>query len=341
MALSMIIFLKPNLSLIKEKEFRQFLVDRRVEVIPIKRKERLLLVVVGRFGELVKREVESHKSVEKILETDRPYKLASKSFKQQKTKIHLENGTVLGNSEIIFMAGPCSVETKEQITKIAKEVKAAGCKVLRGGAFKPRTGPYDFQGLGKVALHFLKEAAAEYGLSVITEIMDVRDIELVEKYADIFQVGARNMQNYPLLKELGKSRKPVLLKRGMWATYKELLLAAEYILLGGNEQVVLCERGIRTHVPETRFTLDLNAVAYLKHETHLPVVVDPSHGTGRSNLVRAMSKAAIAAGADGLLIETHLDPRISISDADQAISTVELKKLVKEAKRVAQAVDRK
>ncbi|MBI4990918.1 3-deoxy-7-phosphoheptulonate synthase [Candidatus Gottesmanbacteria bacterium] len=337
----MIIFLKQDLSLDKEKLFRQFLVDRRVEVIPIKRKEQLLLVVVGRFGELVRREVESHPSVAKILETDRPYKLASKSFKQQATKIHLDNGTVIGNKHIIFMAGPCAIETKEQIRGIASEVKSAGCQILRGGAFKPRTGPYDFQGLGKIALHFLKEAATEFEMAMITEIMDVRDIELIEKYTDIFQVGTRNMQNYPLLKELGKTRKPVLLKRGMWATYKELLLAAEYILLGGNEQVILCERGIRTYVPETRFTLDLNVVAYLKHETHLPVIVDPSHGTGRSNLVRAMSKAAIAAGADGLLIETHLDPRKSISDADQAISTVELKKLVKEVKRVAMAVDRK
>ncbi len=338
---NMIIFLKENLSLDKEKIFRQFLADRHVEVIPVRKKSQVLLVVAGRFGELVKREVESHSSVEKILQTDRPYKLASKSFKIGNTKIKLPNEKLIGNKEIIFMAGPCSVETKEQIAHIAGEIKDAGCHILRGGAFKPRTGPYDFQGLGKIGLHFLREAANKFNLCVITEILDIRDIELVERYTDIFQVGTRNMQNYPLLKELGKSQKPVLLKRGMWATYKELLLAAEYILIGGNENVILCERGIRTHVPETRFTLDLNAVAYLKHETHLPVIVDPSHGTGRANMVRAMSKAAVACGADGLLIEAHLDPRKSISDADQAISTVELKKLVREVKRVAQAVDRK
>ncbi len=336
----MIIFLKKELSLDKQQAFRQLLVDRNVDVIPVLRKNQTILVVTGRFGEMVKREVQEHESVEKILETDRPYKLACKAFREDHFKIRLPNNTVIGNRHIIFMAGPCSVETKDQIAKIAVEVKDAGCQVLRGGAFKPRTGPYDFQGLGKIGLHFLKEAAAKTNLSVITEIMDVREIELVEKYTDIFQVGARNMQNYSLLKELGKSKKPVLLKRGLSATYKELLLAAEYILLGGNENVMLCERGIRTHVPETRFTLDLNAVAYLKHETHLPVIVDPSHGTGRANLVRAMSKAAIAAGADGLLIETHLDPRKSVSDADQAISVQELKKLVSEVKRVAKAVDR-
>ncbi len=336
----MIIFLKKELSLDKQKLFRQFLVERNVDVIPVIREKQTLLVVTGRFGSLVQREVQDHDFVEKILQTDRPYKLACKTFREGRSKIRLPNETVIGNRHIIFMAGPCSVETKDQITKIAMEVKESGCQILRGGVFKPRTGPYDFQGLGKIGLHFLKDAAVKANLNVITEIMDVRDVELIEKYTDIFQVGTRNMQNYPLLKELGKSKKPVLLKRGMWATYKELLLAAEYILLGGNENVILCERGIRTHVPETRFTLDLNAVAYLKHETHLPVIVDPSHGTGRANLVRAMSKAAIAAGADGLLIETHLDPRISVSDADQAISTQELKKLVCEVKRVARAVDR-
>lgn len=336
----MIIFLKPELSAVDEKNFRLFLVERKIETIPVRRENQTLLVVVGKFGELAKREVENHTAVAKILETDRPYKLASKNFKIGHSKIKINGKLTLGNSHIIFMAGPCSVETKLQIAQIAKEVKTAGCQMLRGGAFKPRTGPYDFQGLGKIGLHFLREAAAQTGLAAITEILDIRDLELVDRFTDVFQVGARNMQNYPLLRELGKTKKPVLLKRGMWATYKELLLAAEYILLGGNENVILCERGIRTHVPETRFTLDLNAVAYLKHETHLPVVVDPSHGTGRANLVRAMSRAAIAAGADGLLIEAHTDPRRSISDTEQAISTQELSKLVREVKLVAKAIGR-
>lgn len=337
----MIIVLKENLTAGQEKDLRVFLVKKNVEVVPVVSGRQTLLVVVGKFGELTKREVEVHSLVAKIIATDRPYKLASKSFKNGLSQIKLKNGTVIGGKEIVLMAGPCSVESKNQIRVIAKEVKRAGCQVLRGGAFKPRTAPYDFQGLGKIGLHFLREAADETNLAVITEILDVRDIELVEKYTDIFQVGTRNMQNYPLLRELGKTRKPVLLKRGMWATYKEFLLAAEYILVGGNEQVILCERGIRTHVAETRFTLDLNAVPYLKHETHLPVVADPSHGTGRANLVRAMSRASVAAGADGLLLEVHYDPRLSVSDADQAISTQELNKLVKEVKRVARAVDRK
>jgi len=335
----MIIKLKNEITLSQEKSFRQLLVDKRIEVIPTVAGNQKLFVVVGRFGELSKREIRAHPLVATILEVDRPYKLASKLARRQKTVVHL-NGVKIGSNETVIMAGPCSVETKSLINEIAKGVKSAGCQILRGGAYKPRTGPYDFQGLGKIGLHFLKEAAINSGLKVITEIMDIRDIELVEKYTDIFQVGTRNMQNYPLLRELGKSRKPVLLKRGMWATYKELLLAAEYILLGGNEKVILCERGIRTHVPETRFTLDLNAVAYLKHESHLPVIVDPSHGTGRANLVRAMSRAAIAAGADGLLIETHIDPRKSFSDADQTISIQELKKLVKEIKNVAHAIGR-
>lgn len=337
----MIIILKPNLTLAREDKLRKLLAEKQVEVIPVRRSGQTLLVVVGRFAELTKREIAEHEFVEAILDIDRPYKLASKAFKPGSSTFKVNgNNTIIGGREIVFMAGPCSVETKDQIRAIAKEVRLAGCKVLRGGAFKPRTGPYDFQGLGKIGLHFLRIAAKENHLSVITEVLDVRDVELIEKYTDIFQVGTRNMQNYPLLRELGKSKKPVLLKRGMSATYKELLLAAEYILLGGNEKVILCERGIRTHVPETRFTLDLNAVPYLKHESHLPVIVDPSHGTGRANLVRAMSRAAIAAGADGLLIEAHLDPRKSVSDADQAISTQELVKLIKEVKKVAKAVDR-
>lgn len=337
----MIILLKENIILEQEKVVRKFLVDLHVDVVPVRREKQILFVVTGRFGELAKKEIEKHEYVDKIIETDRPFKLASRSFRKENTKFTLPNKTVIGNKKIVIMAGPCSVETKEQIMSIAKEVKKSGCQVLRGGAFKPRTGPYDFQGLGKIGLHFLREAGDRYDLSVITEILDVRDIELVGKYTDIFQVGTRNMQNYPLLKELGRSRKPVLLKRGMGATYKEFLLAAEYILAGGNESVILCERGIRTHVQETRFTLDLNAVPYLKHETHLPVMVDPSHGTGRANMVRVMSRAAIAAGADGLLIEAHLDPRKSISDADQAISLEELSKLVNEVKKVAVAINRK
>ena len=335
----MIIFLKKETTLAEEKEFRKLLLEKHIEVVSLVRNNQSLLVVVGKFGDSAKKEVQKHVQVETILDITKPYKLASKNYKLESSKIRV-NGCNIGDKEIVIMAGPCSVESKFQMETIAQEVKSSGCHILRGGAFKPRTGPYDFQGLGKIGLHFLKNAAKMHHLGVITEVLDVRDIELIEKYTDIFQVGSRNMQNYPLLKELGHCRKPVLLKRGMWATYKEFLLAAEYILVGGNDKVILCERGIRTHVPETRFTLDLNAVAYLKQETHLPIVVDPSHGVGRASLVRSMSKAAIAAGADGLLIEAHHDPRRSVSDADQAISTIELAKLVLEVKKVARAVGR-
>ena len=241
---------------------------------------------------------------------------------------------------MVIMAGPCSVEDEAQIMAIARAVKEAGATVLRGGAFKPRTGPYDFQGLGKKGLQLLKKASKETGLRTITEVMDPRQVDLIQEYADMFQIGARNMQNYTLLREVGRTKHPVLLKRGMHSTYKEFLLAAEYILAGGNPNVILCERGIRTHVSELRFTLDLNAVPYLKQETHLPIIVDPSHGTGRRDLVPAMSRAAVAAGADGLIIECHTDPAHSVSDADQAISIETLEQLMREINTIVGAIGR-
>lgn len=251
------------------------------------------------------------------------------------------NGVKVGTTELAVMAGPCSVESAEQILRIAREVKAAGVTILRGGAFKPRTSPHDFQGLGKLGLEYLRAAARDTGLKVVTEVLDPRDVELVAEYADCLQIGSRNMQNYPLLREVGRSAKPVLLKRGLSATYRELLLAAEYITAEGNQQVILCERGIRGLSNELRFTLDLSAVPYLKEKTHLPVIVDPSHGTGEARLVPAMSRAAIACGADGLIIETHYSPKDSISDAAQTISTAELAQLIRELVLVAEAVGRK
>lgn len=336
----MLIVLKKNLTINDKKLVRKFIADKNVEVVAVDNENQSLFVVVGRCGEFTKKEISKHPLVQKVIDIDKPYKLSAKSELKTVTKFKLSNNLTIGNKKIIIMAGPCSIESKEQILETAREIKETGAHVLRGGAYKPRTAPYDFQGLGKIGLHFLKEAGSKTDMPIITEVLDVRDIETVSKYTDIFQVGTRNMQNYPLLKELGFQKKPVLLKRGMWATYKEFLLAAEYILVGGNSNVILCERGIRTHVQETRFTLDLNAVPYLKHETHLPVFVDPSHGTGRASMVRVMSRAAIAAGADGLLIEAHLDPRRSISDSDQAISMPELKKLIQEVKLIAHAVDR-
>jgi len=247
----------------------------------------------------------------------------------------------IGGEKIIIMAGPCAVESEEQIVNIAQAVQKAGADMLRGGAFKPRTGPYDFQGHKNDGLKMLCTAKAKSGLPVITEVMSTQDVEKVSQCADILQVGTRNMQNYPLLVEVGKTKKPVLLKRGMSATYKEWLLAAEYIMNEGNENVILCERGIRTfNMSEMRNTLDLNAIPYLKQKTHLPIIVDPSHGTGDRRFVAPMAKAAIAAGADGLIIESHIDPDKSVVDASQTISIEDLKKLIADLKLIAEAVGR-
>ncbi len=269
-----------------------------------------------------------------------PRHLTSREYRAGRTVVDID-GVKVGLTELVVMAGPCSVESAEQILRIAREVKAAGATVLRGGAFKPRTSPYDFQGLGKAGLEHLRAASRETGLKVVTEVVDPRDVELVTEYADCLQIGSRNMQNYSLLNEVGKSSKPALLKRGLSASYKEFLLAAEYIMAQGNEQVILCERGIRGPSNELRFTLDLNAVPYLKERTHLPVIVDPSHGTGSARLVPAMSLAAIACGADGIIVETHYSPADSISDAAQTISTVEFAELMKDIAAVAEAVGRK
>ncbi len=251
---------------------------------------------------------------------------------REKTSVRV--GDVNVGKHLALIAGPCSVENREQIVSIAHAVKLAGANVLRGGAFKPRTSPYSFQGLGKAGLELLDEARGETGLPYCTEVLDTRDVELVSTHADMLQIGSRNMQNFALLKEVGKVQTPVLLKRGMNATLDELLNAAEYILAGGNPNVILCERGIRTFETYTRNTLDLNAVPALKELTHLPVIVDPSHGTGRKSLIAAMSRAAIAAGADGLIVEVHDQPEKAMSDKEQQLTPVEFKSLADQIKRV-------
>lgn len=300
------------------------------------------LTIIGIIGDerkVPESQIRSLDGVEKLMSVLTPYKLASRDFRKEDSVIQV-NGVKIGGKEIVVMAGPCSVESKEQILETAMAIKKAGAKILRGGAFKPRTSPYSFQGLGEEGLKLLKHAKDETGLPIITEVMDPRNVDLVCKYADILQLGTRNMQNYDLLKEVGKCRHPVLLKRGLSATITEWLMSAEYIMSEGNHNVVLCERGIRTFETYTRNTLDLNAVPSVKELTHLPVIVDPSHGTGRYSLVAPMSKAAIAAGADGLLIEVHPNPEKSVSDADQTISTKRFEKLMEELKPVAKAVGR-
>jgi 3-deoxy-7-phosphoheptulonate synthase len=249
-------------------------------------------------------------------------------------------GAEIGGTEVVIMAGPCAVESEVQLLATARAVRSAGAKVLRGGAFKPRTSPYTFRGLREEGLALLAQARAETGLPIVTEVMDARHLEMVSDCADILQIGSRNMQNFTLLEAVGACRLPVLLKRGMSATLSEYLQAAEYIMAGGNDRVILCERGIRTFEPSTRNTLDLNAVPMLKRHTHLPVIVDPSHGTGHSWMVAPMAAAAIAAGADGLLIEVHCDPPSALSDASQALTPGEFEQMVGDVARVAAAVGR-
>jgi len=278
--------------------------------------------------------------VESVVPILKPFKLASREFKKQSTIIPFNRFTI-GGDEVIIMAGPCSVESREQTLEAAEAVVRAGAKVLRGGAYKPRTSPYSFQGLGEEGLKILKEASEKTGLAVVTEVMSPEKVELVASYADILQVGARNMQNYSLLEAVGKSTRPVLLKRGLMSTIEELLMAAEYILANGNPNVMLCERGIRTFEKYTRNTLDISAVPIIKQLSHLPVIIDPSHAAGKRELVEPLSKSAIAAGADGLIIEVHPHPEKALSDGAQSLHPEEFETLMNDLNAIATAVNRK
>src|SRR5882672_8720112 len=278
--------------------------------------------------------------VHEVLRITEPYKRASRTFKPEDTIVSIDDVRI-GGDEVIMMAGPCSAETEEQVHASAAAVKRAGAKILRGGAFKPRSSPYSFQGLGEVGLQMLRRAADAHNLKLISEVMDINQMELIAKYCDIFQVGARNMQNYTLLRELGHATKPVLLKRGISATIEEWLLSAEYILAGGNPDVILCERGIRTFETATRNTFDISAIPVVKKLSHLPVIADPSHGTGSRDKVTPMARAAVAAGADGLLIEVHDDPDKALSDGAQSLYPEQFAKLVAELRVIAPAVGRK
>jgi len=301
--------------------------------------ERTIIGVIGSEDALRVQPLEVIPGVEKVIPVLKPYKLVSREFKPEPSVVNV-NGVKVGGKEVVIMAGPCSVENRQMLLETAKAVKTAGAQILRGGAFKPRTSPYSFQGLGEEGLKLLRDVAKETGMAVVTELMDSRDIELLEKYTDIIQIGARNMQNFELLKEVGQSHKPVLLKRGLSATITEFLLAAEYLLSQGNFSVILCERGIRTFEDQTRFTLDLNAVPVIKRLSHLPVIVDPSHGTGNWEFVGPMAKAAVAAGADGLMIEVHPNPEVALSDGPQSLLPKKFTSLVKELRKVAKAVGR-
>jgi 3-deoxy-7-phosphoheptulonate synthase len=300
-----------------------------------------VVAAVGARVDFDVRNLEVLPGVQEVHRISAPYKLAARSFRPQGTRIGFPNGVSIGGEEVLVMAGPCSVESREQLFTIADQVQKAGARALRGGAFKPRTSPYSFQGLGLEGLKLLREAGDKFGLLVISEVMEISQIPTLLPYVDILQVGARNMQNFNLLRDLGRTRKPVLLKRGIAATFEELLLSAEYIMSGGNYDVILCERGIRTFETYTRNTLDISAIPIIHKLSHLPIASDPSHGTGLRDKVAPMARASVAAGADALLIEVHNDPERALSDGAQSLYPEQFSKLMGELQMIASAVERK
>lgn len=301
--------------------------------------ERTIIGAIGDERILREAALAAYPAVEKVLPILKPFKLASRDFHKEDTRITVGDA-VIGSDEISVIAGPCSVETQEGLLEVARSVKKSGAKLLRGGAFKPRSSPYAFQGLGEEGLKFLAQAREETGLKVVTELMDPRDADLVDRYADMIQIGARNMSNFNLLKEVGKMKKPVLLKRGLSSTVKEWLMSAEYILDEGNMEVILCERGVRTFETETRNTLDLSCVPLVQSLSHLPIIVDPSHAVGRVDLVAPMCMAAVAAGTDGLLIEVHENPEEALCDGPQSLRLEDFATLMKEIRSLAKALGR-
>lgn len=301
--------------------------------------ERTIIGIIGNGRPLDREQIEQMEGVEKTMPILKPFKRASREFHPQDTVV-LVNGVTIGGRQLVVMAGPCAVESLDQMLETARAVKEYGAKMLRGGAFKPRTSPYSFQGLGEEGLRILGKVRQETGLRVVTEVMDPELVPLVTTHADILQVGARSMQNFALLHAVGKAQRPVLLKRGMMSTIEELLMAAEYILSHGNDRVILCERGIRTFEPYTRNTLDISAVPLLKQLSHLPVIVDPSHATGKWELVEPVSRAAIAAGADGLIVEVHAHPEEALSDGAQSLKPKRFATLMQNLRPIAEAVGR-
>ncbi|SFD15603.1 3-deoxy-7-phosphoheptulonate synthase [Clostridium uliginosum] len=335
----MIVILKQKIEQEKIIKLTEELEAQGVKVNPVIGTEISILGLVGDTSRIDPSKIEANTIVEKVMHVQEPFKKANRMFHPDDTIVDV-NGAKIGGNKIAMIAGPCSVESEIQITEIAKDVKEIGANFLRGGAFKPRTSPYAFQGLKYDGLNLLKVAREKTGLPIVTEIMSPYDIEVFNENVDVIQVGARNMQNFDLLKELGKINKPILLKRGLSATLEELLMSAEYIMAGGNENVILCERGIRTFETYTRNTLDLSAIPALKKLSHLPVVVDPSHATGKYWMVAPLAKAAVAIGADGLIIEVHNDPAHALCDGPQSIKPSKYEKLFEELKVIANAVGR-
>lgn len=323
-----------------EKQIKHMTDHLQENHFSVHRSDGLSHTVLGAIGEkrgFDHKLLQAMSGVKKVIHVTEPYKLAGRVFHPQNTIIKIKD-VQIGANEVVSIAGPCSVESKEQIQIIAASVKKSGAKILRGGAFKPRTSPYAFQGLGEIGLSFLREAADNNGLLTISEVMGVDKIDMVAEYSDILQVGARNMQNYDLLRQLGKIRKPVMIKRGPSATFEELLLAAEYIMAGGNFEVILCERGIRTFEKATRNTLDLSAVPVLQNLSHLPVIVDPSHGTGIRDMVMPMARAAIASGANGIMVEVHHAPENALSDGQQSLLPEQFERLMQQCSVISSAI---
>jgi 3-deoxy-7-phosphoheptulonate synthase len=335
----LIVVLEKNIKEEQLKNIIKHLEDSGFKVHQSSGEERTILGAIGVQPNFDTRKIKILEGVEEVYRITDPFKMASRSFKPQNTIIKIGN-IEIGSDEVIVIAGPCSVESEEQVMTIAEIVKKGGAKILRGGAFKPRSSPYSFQGLGEEGLKFLRKAADENGLLVITEVLENSMIDLIYKYTDIFQVGARNMQNYSLLKELGSAKKPVMLKRGLSATVEDWLMSAEYILSNGNPDVFLCERGIRTFETYTRNTFDISAIPVVHKRSHLPVFADPSHATGLRDKVIPMARAAVAAGADGLMIEVHHDPEKALSDGPQALLPEQFEEMMKQVKSIANVIGR-
>ena len=336
----MVVVLEKNVSQEQLENIIKHLEDYHFSVHKSTGEEQIVLGAIGVQPNFDTRRIKILDGVAEVYRITEPFKLASRSFKKENTEIKIKD-VVIGGTEVVMMAGPCSVENEDQIFAIAEIVSKAGAKILRGGAFKPRTSPYSFQGLGEEGLKLMRNAADKYGLLVITEVMESSNIDLVEKYADIFQVGARNMQNFPLLRDLGKTTKPIMLKRGLSATVEDLLMSAEYILSSGNKEVMLCERGIRTFETFTRNTFDLSAIPVIHKRSHLSIIADPSHATGLRDKVLPMARAAVAAGADGLMVEVHNDPEKALSDGPQALLPDQFAELMTQVKAIAEVIGRK
>ncbi len=336
----MIVIMKPNATAAEIGAVIRRAESLGVTTHPIYGENRTVVALVGDLTRVSRESFNAMDGVNTTVRIQEPYKLSSRTTRPENSVIDVGGKVRIGGPEVVVMAGPCSVESRDQIVETAIAVKEAGAKVLRGGAFKPRTSPYSFQGLGLKGLEYLAEARAVTGLPIITEVVTVETLPMVAEYADILQIGARNMQNYGLLHAVGKVQRPVMLKRGISGTIEELLMCAEYIVSNGNYNVMVCERGIRTYETSTRNTFDLSAVPVIKHTSHLPVVADPSHGTGYREYVPSMAKAAVAAGADALILEIHPDPDNALSDGRQSLSLTDFRKLMGDLRRVAEAVDR-